>query len=509
MSIRFFRSPSLAAAALLLLAACADRQPTEPSLRAAQAAPAFTTSPSGARLVSNAVKYRDAGRKPATGRAGSAAITARALIGRDMTTELEVSAGPADSGRTASPSLQKLKVTALDYDGTQIFETNHTGLSGPSFSRAYTGLGWNQTLNLQANVTGIDPNRTDVVNATVPVLLRPDIYVYLYGIHRVRVGQPVPITAIVAEMNGHVGARTDCVLYVDGVAVDRALGIWVDAGTFVTCAFTHVFDAEGTPHVEVRAENVNPGDWSTVNNASGDEVAVVGADNYFEYAQAQSTTTYTRSLWSNTWIDRLANSGNEGTGEYTNDGWAQYALAYGGFERGLSGSFTIQASQSSGGSTIHDLEIQVDSLNGYACFSRFDDTAAATFYACTVNSVYAQWTTFRYDRNAGAVTYHSADYGRYWDGATGEEYTYAYNYDSRSSQGTRATFGSDYTFSVRFVTPDTTYATSLTLPLKDEEYSAGDSTTRCSQHDDPAYFIRSCHAYEYRSTSLGGYWPPM
>jgi hypothetical protein len=260
--------------------------------------------------------------------------------------------------------------------------------------------------------------------------------------------------------------------------------------------------------VEVRVENVNPGDWATYNNAHSTEVLVVAADNYFEYAQAQSSTSYTRSAWTSEWINREWNSGAETSSEYTSDGWQQYALAYGGFEWGLSGPLTIEASQTSGGRTIHDVRIQVDSLNGYDCFSQWDGSAAATFYACTVNNPYVQWTTFRYDRNAGAVTYHSADYGRYWDGATGEEFTYHFNFDYSSSLGTRAELGSDYTFTVRFVTADSTYATSLSLPLTYVEHSAGDPEMRCNQYDDPIYFARSCHQFEFRTTSLSGYWPP-
>ena len=498
-----------AAASLALLAACAD-QPTAPGARAgAGSAPAFTTSPSGAALIRNTVKYSDAGQKPTTARAGSAALTARALIGSDMVTELEVRAAPADSGRIVNAQLQKLKVKAIGYNADTLFEVNHNGLSGPTFSRAYTGLGWGQTLQLQANVTGIDPNRTDVVNATVPVLLRPDLSAWMWLTERVRVGEPYPLTAQVYEGNGQVGARADCVLYVDGTAVDRALGIWVDAYGTVTCAFTYVFQTEGRRHVEVRVENVSPADWNTGNNAFGGYVTVVAADNYFEMARASSGTTYTRSLWSYEAIDRRYNFGNSSHDEYTDDRWSQDALAYGGFNRGLSGPLTIHASQTTGGRTVHDLTIQVDSLSpGYNCFSRFDGSAAATFYACTSNSAYFQSTSFRYDRSAGAVTYHSAGYGRSWDGNTGDEFTYHYNNDFASSQGVRVEYGADYTFSLRFVTPDTTLATSLTLPLTYSELSAGGPETSCSVYDEPNYYyVRSCHAYEYRSTSLSGEWP--
>lgn len=498
-----------AIAALALLAACSDQLTTPGARVTPRGAPAFGTSPSGARLISNTVKYSDAGQKPTSARAGSAALTARALIGRDMVTQLEVRATPADTNRTVQAQIERLKVKAIGYNADTLFQVNHNGLSGASYTRTYTGLGWLMTLQLQANVTGIDANRTDVVNATVPVLLRPDLSPWVWLTQRARVGEPYTVSAWVGEGNGHVGARADCVLYVDGAAVDRAQGIWVDAYGMVTCAFTHTFTSEGTKQVEVRVENVNPGDWNPDNNSSGGEVLVVAANNYFEEASAQSSTELTRSTMSYENIDRRYNFGGSSYDEYSNDRWSQTALAYGAFNRGLSGPLTIHAAQTTGGRTVHSTTIQVDSLSpGYNCFSRVDGTAAVTFYACTSNSAYLQTTNFRYDRNAGSVTYHSAGYGRSWDGNTGDEFTYHYNYDGFSQQGTRVEFGQDYTFSLQFVTADTTYSTSLTLPLTYSEYSSGSPQVFCSVYDEPNYYyVRSCHSYEYRTTSLSGRWP--
>ena len=69
-------------------------------------------------------------------------------------------------------------------------------------------------------------------------------------------------------------------------------------------------------------------------------------------------------------------------------------------------------------------------------------------------------------------------------------------------------FGADYTFSLQFVTADTTYSTSMTLPLTYSEYSSGSPQVFCSVYDEPNYYyVRSCHSYEYRTTSLSGRWP--
>jgi hypothetical protein len=495
-------------AALALLATACSDQPTSPGARVdAPRLPSYTASPSGAALVPNAVRYSDTEQKPARGRTGSAAIEARALIGRDMVTELDLRATPADSGRLAQPSLQKVRVNAVTGGGQALFEVNHTGLSGPTLTRTYTGLAQGHTLNVQANVTGIDANRTDVVNASVPVLLRPDLGVYLDFAGRVRAGEPHALTAYVAETNGQVGARADCVLYVDGVEVDRARGIWVDAGGVVTCAFTHVFAQAGRPTVRVSVENVRPGDWDTSNNARETTVHVVAADNFFTEAVAASGTTFRHNRVSTEYLERTTGSGSEQTSEFTEENWAQFALAYGAFDHGFSSPLTIHAAQTSSGRPIHAFTVQLDSLGaGYNCFSRVDGSAAATFYGCTIDSPTWRATTFRYERNAGAVTYHSAEYGRTWDGQTGEVYTYHTNFDFASSTGTRAEFGTDYTFSLRFVGADTTITAQLTLPLAYTESNAGGPDTFCGEYDGGTFFFRSCSWFQVRETNLSGSW---
>src|SRR5919199_617569 len=48
------------------------------------------------KLKPNKEKYRDKGHKPATGRAGSAVLTTRALLGKDGMTSLDVTTGELD-----------------------------------------------------------------------------------------------------------------------------------------------------------------------------------------------------------------------------------------------------------------------------------------------------------------------------------------------------------------------------------------------------------------------------
>src|SRR4051794_9980978 len=87
-----------AVAALTLLASACSRDVLDPaSPRAAGTAPHLTTAAAGMPpLISNTVKYRDLGAKPATGRSGTSTLATRALLGKDGVTELEVTTGTFD-----------------------------------------------------------------------------------------------------------------------------------------------------------------------------------------------------------------------------------------------------------------------------------------------------------------------------------------------------------------------------------------------------------------------------
>jgi hypothetical protein len=508
MHIRTPRAADLAA--LALLAACAD-QPTAPGTPSApNAVPAFAVSPSGATLVSNTVKYSDGGLKATSARAGSAAITAQALIGSDNVTELRVTSSAA-SGGGAAGRLDKVKTKAFDWNDEQIFTRTHTGTGGPTLVQSYPDLAWGSRLQVQANVSGIDPSRTDVVEAAVPVLLRPDLSVGFWWTPRARVGEPTVLEATVYEANGQVGARADCVLYVDGAEVDRSAGMWVDAGGLVTCAFTHRFTAEGTRFVEVAVENVNPGDWSTDNNRAGRTVVVVAADNHFESASATDHSFETRSSYTYEWADRVSGNNGQYANSFNHLSRQQYASAYGSSSIGFSGPFTVTASQVSGGQTVHSAVFEMpDVVEGdYSCRSWFDGAAGVFFYVCTGDFGVFEQTTFRYDHQAGSVTYHSTEYSRQWDAYTGTEYVYNFNSSDTGTTGTFFPLGADYGFRLRFAGADKAFESNVTFPLTASETVVHDNPNSCYLYDDPSYYVKSCSQYFARQTGAIGYWPPF
>ena len=102
---------------------------------------------------------------------------------------------------------------------------------------------------------------------TTSVQKRPDLVAQrIVTPSRVPVNIPVQMIGIIAEVNGQIGARADCVLYADDVEIDRSSAIWVDSGDSVSCAFSPTFSTPGVVDLKVKAESVTPGDWDSANN---------------------------------------------------------------------------------------------------------------------------------------------------------------------------------------------------------------------------------------------------
>src|SRR5258708_2243127 len=68
-------------------------------------------------LIPNGVHYRESGTRPVTGRSGSASLQARALLGKDGVTELEVTTGTLDSPVPAPGEIRLAQVKLFDPNG--------------------------------------------------------------------------------------------------------------------------------------------------------------------------------------------------------------------------------------------------------------------------------------------------------------------------------------------------------------------------------------------------------
>jgi hypothetical protein len=271
-----FRIIAGSALAAALITGCVNDSPVNVPVNAKHSMVSAKKAKSLA-FKSNAVKYKNNGIKPGTGREGSATLEVRALIAKDGSTAIEATTGSLENG-TQFGNIDKAQLKVLV--GTS---------STKNFNNLKAGGYWSTVLNpgpsagakvqVQANISGIDGKRTNVVTAVATAARRPDISVEaLNGLTESAPGVPVTFTALLAELNGDVGARTNCVLSVNGATVDQAVGIWVDAGSSVSCMFTHTFAAAGNYTVSVSATSVNPGDWDLANNTRSASIEIAEED---------------------------------------------------------------------------------------------------------------------------------------------------------------------------------------------------------------------------------------
>jgi len=225
------------------------------------------------RIPRNAVPsskhYRESGVGNATGRSGSAHVTARALLSKDGSATVEVTTGTLDSTSTPPGSFRKVQFKALNAAGNPILVQNlFPATASGDYTFALPSLHRAQQIQLQANIDGIDRNRTDVVTLVETVKVRPDLAVASLSFPPSAVpDQAVNISANLVEMNGDAGATTTCVLAIDGNPVDQMKNVYVDAAGSVSCAFVYMFNAPGSHSIEVSATNVVPSDWDTSNNS--------------------------------------------------------------------------------------------------------------------------------------------------------------------------------------------------------------------------------------------------
>ena len=492
----------IALAALALLAGACSRDVLDPaSARTPGAAPHLDAAAAGQPpFISNAVKYRDRGAKPATGRSGTSTLTVRALQDKDGMTELEVTTGAFDPVPSAMRPLTRVQVKQLGPAGQPLRTLNYNGLyAGGTASFRYAGLARGGALQVQGNVT--EGRRTDVVTVTGAVRRRPDLRVRLEAPQQARPGSPVNLVATVSEGNGDVGARADCVLYVGGAEADRARGIWVDAGDAVTCSFTHVFASAGAAQLRVEAENVSPGDFDSSNNAAEATVQVSGGSDFnwsadaLDYVERSLQTDSNRVIYDNGQVSEQSDSIHQ-TVAYQGGvlrGWMPHGVTL--------ATTSVRVSQSTNGVTVHAAAWPEVTGNEYppiadlpGCGSRWSE--GAIFYLCTTGTADEGMTDFTYARGGGQVTYYGIQHVRFWwPDAPENVYTYdtewsgGYTYD-----GPQITMGDDISMSAEVTDAGRTYRVDATVPLGPPEISTWTyfppDGTRCYDDDHPELGFR-------------------
>lgn len=386
-------------------------------------------------LIPNSQRYAHNGAKPGTGRSGSASLAARALLGKDGKTDLEITTGQLDTTATAPGNISKTQVKFLTFTGEAANTLNSNNLSGGGYVKyTYPGLPRGQRIQVQGNVRGIDPKRTDVVTVGTAIALRPDIAVTgVSNPARSRPNIAVNINATLGEMNGDVGATTNCVLYVDGVAVDRANGVWIDAGDPVDVAFVHNFTTLGTHQIEVRAESVVPGDYDGANNSATSSIQIVEPTVDLNYSAWASDHQYYHNYYYyySYWDPYYYMYGYNYQQQYINDYSSQSVGVNFWKDQGMAipvAGITVSESLDGGP--------DITTLSATATGGGDVNWRSASAYDATHNAwlnVYSHgpvgdggWTYGDYQRYTGRSIYYSSYYQYYyWYGWYG--YSYSYN----------------------------------------------------------------------------------
>ncbi|HEX8145666.1 MAG TPA: hypothetical protein VF591_00570 [Pyrinomonadaceae bacterium] len=471
------------------------------------------------RLISNAKKYSDKGLPAATGRSGSASLAARALLGKDGQTSVELTTGALDSSTPAPGRIVKAQLKPLDANGEAAYARNFAGLAGGgTFSTTVNDLRRGQQVQAQANVTGVDPNRTDVVTVVETVKLRPDLSaVSLNGPERAVVNTAVHLSAVVRERHGDVGARANLVLYVDGREADRADGVWVDAGGTVSAAFTHTFASEGVKQLEVRVERVAPGDYDGADNAAAASVEIVSPRtklSYSVYASDRHFSNGYKSDYEYNYNDGSVVSRDASTYSYENRTHAQNVYFYGWSYRGaLKFPLNVSVTELSDGRAVAaasypgvEPDVTYTSESGSYKFTgstSYRQDSATGFYvfvtSYSIRDAGLGWSTdfteITYARQAGDVTYHSAGtYSQFWasEGQTQTDFSYSYNNVTNEKYGVMLPFGSQHGLDVSLAGADgTTMSAAPRMTLSVGGYS--NSSSFCWDYSYDASSGRNCY----------------
>jgi len=473
---------------IILLSACGagggssiPRAGTVPSGSAAKVGSSLmgSSTANGSLFHPNSEKYSDTGSKPATGRSGSAQIASRALLAKDGSALVEATTGVLD-GATGAGSITKVQTKLDSQGGSEDQAQNYNHLtSGGYWNHTYAGMARNDTVQVLSHVDGVDGARTDVVTTLDTVKLRPDLAAQsLKGPARAYVHAPVNFTAIVAELNGDVGARADCVLSADGQQVDKTLGIWVDAGSSVSCAFRTTFATTGIKHLTVSVNNVVPGDWDLSNNTAETSIEIVEPLVQLGYSAYAYSHNYHYDYIQN-WSDAYNGAYNSYTDSYHAADSSAYIEAYTHAQTFAFPIAQLNFTVSADGSPI----VQESQAN----FSANSGNCATTYATGTSSQVCASpgYSFAAIQKYGGAVTYYTAESGAYCGGC--QPYSYIYNNYSYSNGVTPFDLGSQDQFTLKLVDASGITYTAKSPVLQVQQYGYGPYT-----YDD-------CYNYWYYS----------
>lgn len=422
-------------AVVMLVAACLPDKGATPPIDPAEAA---RLNFKRAALYSNAIKYRDSERK-ARGFSGTASMSARALVGSDGNTEIELSTGSLDPFQDGRGHINSviMGVHALGNKLVSV-ERIESPDRGPYLRYTTTGIGAGDRLRFLGHLSGVDWRRNAIVIVEEMVKRRPNLAVLsVTAPNTAPLNADVIITAAIGERNGDVGARGNCVLYVNGIEADRADNIWVDAGDVVSCEFLHNFTTSGVNSMEVRIEGVSPRDDDASDDAASGSIEIQG-DRPFAYdLVAKSSSIFDSTMAVTHWWNPDSSQAQVTSRISSVETHAQQASLSAWLPKAIEFPVDrIDLSMMADGAQIHTVSLEAvfadevvgDALNGSACIARADATTGIAFKLCvtheTVNGVTSSRTILDYGQKAGSVTYRSEDSQTRWSQTRGNYYSF-------------------------------------------------------------------------------------
>ena len=450
-------------------------------------------------------KYRDTGTKPATGRSGSAAIEARALLGANGVTDVEVTTGHFE-GTGAQGSLAKVQIKVLAPNG-QVIQTDNYRQSrtGPAYaSFSYDALYHGQRSQVQASVTGIDGNRTDIVTVSTDVKLRPDLEAAdLIAPPKAPVGSMVTVSGTVTEENGEVGARATCRLLVDGAEVAAIPGVWIDAASAITCKFRTSFATAGTKRLTLRVTDVSPGDYDLANNEATRSIEVVPTLHFYLYGHAKDTQGSIRTH-EDTTITTFWDV-SQRVADLDTRFHRQGIEIYGYAETPYRPEGQIILKHATGGTVLPMFTANVADLaerSDYGIPCR-DGYFSGGFYALICEDSWVGYTDVTVTRDVGEAIYTTdrvTSYGFYY----GEWYD---NSGTTFSVPGLVTFGPTYQAELRYEINDgIAYAGAVEIPLAETRWDQEDAGVSCEGGPMSWYgYYVSCHQANAHIRTLEGY----
>lgn len=458
-------------------------------------------------FVKNTSRYKDTGGHPATGRAGNATLQVRALLGKDGNTDVDVTTGQLDSSAAAPGALAKVQLKTYDGSGNAVYVRNYNaGFPSGATRITLSDLVHRQQIQAQANVRGIDP-RTDVVTVDTDVKLRPDLDVdRIVAPSHVNVGTDLTISAVVRELNADVGASGDCVLSIDGAAVDQAEGIFVDAGGAVTCRFQHKFTSVGSHTIRVEVSGVVPADYDPSNNSKTAAIEVTqsapvyywsgvydvnydSSDSVDLYITQTSTPDYHRDENSHGW--------------YRGEGlWAFSPAPMSALPD--SGTFSSKTGSTDLGTATFTYPWRRSYSWGSNTMSYgwdFSNYTWSYFWTWSWNG--QGWSWFGVWRDAGDVTYHSDGFCMLNDWRCGG--SYSWNRDSHDTFGNQTRIGADAPYSQHFVLQaagSSLFDLSPTMTVRPVSWEW--SQPYSCYYNWYGWIARYCYGYDYSAHGVSG-----